>query len=195
MGVDNADIFSTAPFAGASFPLILGAGHYADISSVLREIFTELRDEKAGYRDVVRSLCIVLFARLHRRFRNSGGPRSIAPRPDLLDRLLPALQHTGRRYDAPISLDKLAVVCHMSRRAFTNAFRAALGLSPMQYLNRLRLSMAAARLRTTDEAVSMIALDCGFATLSSFNRLFRQRMKVSPREWRKEGGSGGVEKK
>jgi AraC-like DNA-binding protein len=42
-------------------------------------------------------------------------------------------------------------------------------------------------LRRTDKAVAVIAQECGFATLSHFNRQFRLRHGATPREFRASG--------
>ncbi len=66
----------------------------------------------------------------------------------------------------------------------TKLFRQALGRSPRQYLTELRVRMAATRLHATDEKIVTVANNVGFITLSSFNRAFRQMMKLTPRQWR-----------
>ena len=57
-------------------------------------------------------------------------------------------------------------------------------MTPYQYVLRTRLHRAAVRLRTTSEPVSAIALDAGFADLSTFNRRFRKVMGVNPSAYR-----------
>jgi len=68
---------------------------------------------------------------------------------------------------------------HVCRQA-----RRYLGLSPTQYVNRIRIQHAAMLLAGTDRALTDIALDCGFENLSYFHRLFRDQYGTTPRGYR-----------
>lgn len=78
-----------------------------------------------------------------------------------------------------------AHVCRQSRRY--------LGLSPTQYVNRIRIQHAAMLLAGTERDIATIALDCGFENLSYFHRLFRQQYGSTPRGYRLRHSQGGVE--
>lgn len=68
---------------------------------------------------------------------------------------------------------------HVCRQA-----RRYLGLSPTQYVNRLRIQHAAMLLAGTDRGLAEIAGDCGFENLSYFHRLFREQYGTTPRGYR-----------
>lgn len=68
---------------------------------------------------------------------------------------------------------------HVCRQA-----RRHLGLSPTQYVNRIRVQHAAMLLSGTDRDVAGIARDCGFENLSYFHRLFREQYGTTPRGYR-----------
>ena len=59
-----------------------------------------------------------------------------------------------------------------------------IGMTPHQYVLRMRMHRAAVRLRLSDEPVSTIAFDAGFNDLSTFNRRFRRIMGASPSAYR-----------
>jgi AraC-like DNA-binding protein len=69
--------------------------------------------------------------------------------------------------------------------AFSRFFRRQVGKTFTSYLNDVRCSEAAVRLRWSDDAVSAVAIQSGFSTLSHFNRQFRLRMKATPRQFRR----------
>ena len=53
-----------------------------------------------------------------------------------------------------------------------------------QFLNNYRIEDACTRLRETNASISMIAIDVGYASLSVFNKAFKERYKVTPTEFR-----------
>lgn len=77
----------------------------------------------------------------------------------------------------------------ISRGYFFELFRAATGLSPVQYINRFRINRAKEDLRFTALSVTEIAEKHGFSSVHYFSKLFSQLAGVSPREFREEGRS------
>jgi AraC family transcriptional regulator, melibiose operon regulatory protein len=64
-------------------------------------------------------------------------------------------------------------------------FRETYGATLTSVITRHRIAEAQRRLLTTDEAITTIALDSGFDSLTRFNRAFKQIANVTPREFRK----------
>lgn len=67
-------------------------------------------------------------------------------------------------------------VCRQTRRY--------LGLSPTQYVNRIRIQHAAMLLSGTTLPLSQLAAECGFENLSYFHRLFLQQYGTTPHNYR-----------
>lgn len=82
-------------------------------------------------------------------------------------------------------LASLAARARLSPFHFLRTFQSVTGITPHQYLLRLRLRRAAHRLAAESAKVVDIALECGFGDVSNFNRAFRAEFGVSPRHWRK----------
>ncbi len=68
---------------------------------------------------------------------------------------------------------------HVCREA-----RRHLGLSPTQYVNRIRIQHAAMMLSGTSQPIANVAEDCGFENLSYFHKLFREQYGTTPRGYR-----------
>lgn len=62
--------------------------------------------------------------------------------------------------------------------------RATLGMTPSEYVNRLRVAQAAFQLRMTSRSVTEIALDVGYENLSHFFHVFRRLHGMTPRRYR-----------
>ena len=53
-----------------------------------------------------------------------------------------------------------------------------------QYVSGVRLNYASSFLKNTTESITNICLDCGFESQRTFNRVFKERYKMTPREYR-----------
>ena len=82
-----------------------------------------------------------------------------------------------------ISLEKLTEVAHMSKSSLTRCFQRALGVSPIEYLIRLRVRKAADLLRSSDTRIIGVAFSVGFTDGNYFARQFRALVGCSPREF------------
>ena len=83
-----------------------------------------------------------------------------------------------------LTLCGLAKEAGLSPFHFLRTFEDVAGATPHQYLMRLRLRGAAARLLAEPGKVLDVALDCGFGDVSNFNRAFRAEFGMSPRAYR-----------
>jgi len=87
-------------------------------------------------------------------------------------------------YFKPISLEKIAKIARMSPFAFSRYFKKNCGAGFVEYLNRVRTNKACYLLRETEYQVHDIAMECGFASISNFNKQFRKTEGISPRDYR-----------
>jgi AraC-like DNA-binding protein len=87
-------------------------------------------------------------------------------------------------YFKHISLDKISKIVRMSPYAFSRFFKKNCGAGFIEYLNRVRTNKACYLLRETEYHIHDIAMECGFASISNFNKQFRKTEGVSPRTYR-----------
>lgn len=76
----------------------------------------------------------------------------------------------------------------LPERTLKRRFGRATGMSPIEYVQTLRLEDAKHRLETTDQPVESVAWDVGYEDASFFRRLFRRRVGLSPKEYRRRFG-------
>ncbi|WP_255689004.1 helix-turn-helix domain-containing protein [Pseudocitrobacter corydidari] len=72
----------------------------------------------------------------------------------------------------------------MAKRTLQRRFSKYTGVSPQQYLARVRLLQSRYLLRFTTDSVSDIAVRCGFGDVSYFSRAFRRQFGISPNQCR-----------
>ncbi|MFT3714376.1 MAG: helix-turn-helix domain-containing protein [Gordonia sp. (in: high G+C Gram-positive bacteria)] len=82
--------------------------------------------------------------------------------------------------DRPMSLTSLADDCHTSARTLNRRTRAAVGMSPMQLVQRIRLERALHLLRTTDQSVESIGSTVGLNDPSTLYRLVKRHTGHAP---------------
>jgi len=87
-------------------------------------------------------------------------------------------------YFKPISLEKISQVARMTPFAFSRFFKKNCGAGFVEYLNRVRTNKACYLLRETEYQVHDIAEECGFGSISNFNKQFRKTEGISPRDYR-----------
>jgi transcriptional regulator GlxA family with amidase domain len=99
-------------------------------------------------------------------------------------RLQTLAEKVTERPERPWSIDLLAEEAGVSQRSLSRMFRAGLGVSPADFVERVRTDMARRRLLDTDDAVEAIALGCGFGSLRRMDRAFVRTIAASPTDFR-----------
>jgi AraC-like DNA-binding protein len=88
--------------------------------------------------------------------------------------------------EGPLQIRELADVAQRSSSYFCRAFKRTVGCTPHAYLLGRRLDHAAKLMLTSDDALSEIAVDCGFSDQAHLCKAFRARHGQSPAAWRRE---------
>ena len=84
-----------------------------------------------------------------------------------------------------LSVEELSKIANMSVSGFAHHFKKVLGLSPVQYLIRLKIGTAQKLLITTDKNITEIGMDVGYESVSHFNNQFKKFVGTSPQNYRK----------
>jgi AraC family transcriptional regulator, L-rhamnose operon regulatory protein RhaS len=90
--------------------------------------------------------------------------------------------------ELPLAMVDVAQEVGLSRSQFYQIFVSETGVTPADYLIRLRCNRAAQALRDSDDSITTIALTHGFNTSQYFATCFRKRTSLSPGEYRGKYG-------
>lgn len=82
------------------------------------------------------------------------------------------------------TLNKLALNLPYSYVHLSRFFKQTCGISFNEYVNRYRISEACYLLKNTDKSILDIALECGYTSVRSFNRNFKEIVKMTPLKYR-----------
>ncbi|MBO5007310.1 MAG: helix-turn-helix transcriptional regulator [Clostridia bacterium] len=94
--------------------------------------------------------------------------------------IYPAIEYIENNYQHTIDIGCLSALTHMNISMFRNKFKAYTGLSPLKYINHLRIEKAKDMLKSGLYTQTEIANACGFNNVSYFNTLFSKMTGVSP---------------
>lgn len=154
------------------------APHLRHLLALIRE---ESTSPRAGQALVLERLLEVLLVEAIRRAPANEGaaqPGLLAGLADpQLARALRALHADPRR---PWTVERAARLAGLSRSVFAERFATVVGLSPMDYLLRLRMALAKDRLRFGRAPIAEVAAACGYRSVSAFSTAFRRIVGIAP---------------
>ena len=106
------------------------------------------------------------------------------------ERIDRVLTHIHAHYDRRLPLEELAEVAALSLSGLHRRFQRHTGATVSDYLIRMRIGDACARLTASDQPIAFIADAVGYASLANFNRQFRALKGMTPREYRQRFRDG-----
>lgn len=150
----------------------------------LERLREELRDPQPGSSLIAQQLAYMMLIqalRLHLADAATAGPGWLSALSNKHMSIAIASMHSDPGY--PWTLQSLAERVGMSRSVFALRFRETVGATPMEYLARWRMLLAADRLKDSSDGLSAIAQSLGYESESSFGKAFRRVMGCSPRQY------------
>lgn len=119
------------------------------------------------------------------RMKSTGSNHSeTALRKDLIQRLNAVYRYIDEHIREDITLEMAAAQAHFSIYHFSRIFKECTGQNFTDYLNHVRIKATEPLLMQPETPISWIAHECGFSSLSTFNRTFRKIKGCTPTEYR-----------
>ncbi|MDY0872836.1 AraC family transcriptional regulator [Dongia rigui] len=100
-------------------------------------------------------------------------------------RLRPAVTALFNQPARDWTLPELAALCHMSRATFARHFQDSFGRSASDLLTDIRMALAANALKVPGTTTAVAAETAGYQSEAAFQRVFKQRMGLTPAQWRR----------
>ena len=107
-----------------------------------------------------------------------------APMKRRTDRLISVTDYIDQNFQRKLLLQEIADRQHLTLTYLSGLFKETLGLSFQDYLKEKRFECACQQLAGTDKTILEISLESGFSDVRYMNRLFREKLGRSPREYR-----------
>jgi len=103
------------------------------------------------------------------------------------DRLRKVYTYIDENYQQKITIEDVASICNLGKEAFCRYFKKATGNTFIGFLNQYRVSQAK-RLLFKGKNVGETCYECGFESLSYFNRIFKKVTSENPSTFKKKLG-------
>jgi AraC-like DNA-binding protein len=151
----------------------------------LVEIILQEADRQAPYyRPMIRNYLMNLVMAIMRRHENLSKYRDMQQKNTGVIQIAPALDYINKNYTQPLKAKDLADVCSMSETHFRRVFEEYVNMSPMDYVNLVRIQRACDLMKKSNDSMETVAAKCGFSTTSTFNRNFKKFLDTSPYQWK-----------
>ncbi len=157
----------------------------ASLKNVITCILSEMSRTPEFYRECVRGLSLSLLLMIARLNSKKEIGQEMLRQKNGFDQIRPALEYIRDKFATPMKIAEIASVCHMSESHFRRLFEENLGMTPVDYLNQVRIKKACDLIRKTGYSMEEIAVKVGFSTTSTFNRNFKRIIGTSPYHWKK----------
>jgi AraC-like DNA-binding protein len=160
-------------------PLLPAAANLTAVAAFLQQV-SRPRSKLAFEEGILTAIYAVAHA--------AGINRQLLRRPSAaaIRRMSTVCEYIDARLASDLSLAELSAHVAMSKYHFLRTFKHTNGMTPHQYIMARRLSAVAMALRSSKASVARIALDHGFSDLSTFNRLFRRVIGITPTAYRSD---------
>ncbi len=148
-----------------------------EVAAIFLDIFHEHQSGKSDASVMMDAMLTRLLIILHRKQKEGMSRR-------IFHRIQPVLDAIENRYQENLSRAELAKLIQVSEAQLTKLFNTYLGMSPIRYLNEVRLNRSKELLLEDALPISEVAYRCGYNDPLYFARAFRRIFQNSPSEYR-----------
>lgn len=151
------------------------------ISMLMKTMIREYLEKRPMYEKTLDSMLMCLLVYLYRSY-----PQLFLEDENANTEIVREIQgRFEREYADHFTLSALATQYHISTSHLSHIFKSVTGYAPIEYLMICRLSAAKNLLSSTDKGIKEIIDLCGFSDESNFSRTFREKVGMTPTEFRK----------
>ncbi len=102
------------------------------------------------------------------------------------DRMGQVYEYVMKNFKEKITLEEVSEIANLSVSAFSRYFKTRVNKSFSDFLSEVRISHACKLLHEEEMNISEISFECGFFTLSNFNKQFKERTGKTPLAYKKD---------
>ncbi|MGN0294179.1 MAG: helix-turn-helix domain-containing protein [Lachnospiraceae bacterium] len=157
-----------------------------ELASVLDLIFREMEGKNEFRRETVKSLLHAALLKIIELNKPEDMPEKFEVENMNFGSIVEALHYIEQNFAEEIRIGELARICNMSETHFRRVFAEYMNVSPVEYINLVRIEKACELMGKSDERVQDIGAKVGFPISTTFSRNFKNVTGMSPLQWKKK---------
>lgn len=165
-------------------PLVLDATTNPALERLVISILEEAREERPYNSRMIHLYVSALLVEIMRLNKEMPYYPFESSRKNAMEQIAKALDYVEENYTENIKIEDLSKTCNMSETHFRRIFEEYINMTPVDYVNLVRIQKACEMLKKSGDSMESIAMKCGFTTISTFNRNFKKFLGTSPYQWK-----------
>lgn len=187
MHVSGEGILKLASKYNIPFNRILSTKEPHLLTEYFRRIETELDYHKPYWEDEINLLLEGIFLLISRQWHLAIENENLTSvEREFEKRFVEVRTHIHQHYNNNWQVDKMASLLNLSPNRFSVLYHKFFKSSPKDDLLTRRIEESKILLLSSNKSVQEVALDCGFASLYYFSRIFKKRVGSSPNSFRRK---------
>ena len=179
------DIKSMAIYFNKPFHLRDGSDAHVRIRELLLRAKDLYEKRELMWNTACYSCILRVYATLGQRYLSGIRPRTADNMRNMDSEVITAvLTYINNHYREELSLENVAGFAGFSRYYFSRSFKKQTGYSFKDYLCQKRLQVAMDLLIRTNRSMRDVAIESGFGSVATFNRVFREKKGCTPTQYR-----------
>ncbi|MDO5011116.1 MAG: AraC family transcriptional regulator, partial [Intestinibacter bartlettii] len=151
----------------------------------IHKAFVEFEESKFGYEMLVREYLSHMWYVMLKNIQDLNlNKKSINNLNS--DRIKSMLSFIHKNYNKQITLNDISKSVNLSERECLRCFKSTLGISPIQYILKYRVSIAVKMLSESKDSITVISDTVGFDSPSYFSKIFKRFIGTTPSQYRKK---------
>ena len=172
----------------SEFPIIRTKDDVEFLFSAVNLLMDQLRIKEYGYRQSVSALTYVILIeilKMYYEYNDNQMEKTVTPQR-ISRHLVRAIDYIEGHYREKLSTSDIAKESYISPTFLRTLFQEYFHMSPMHYVNYVRIQKACKLIRRTDDTLSEIAQKVGYDNLSTFINNFKVHTGQTPRSWKEK---------
>lgn len=161
---------------------VLVVGVKEEIVALFSEIIEQTKKEKPGYQPLVSGAVLHMLGKIHA-IRKQYKIQQENHVHEIINKAIVLLRS---RMDEQIIMQNVALELQISYGWFRKMFKLYTGMAPQQYLIQLKIEKAKMLLNDLNKSVKEIAYELNFEYPLNFSKLFKEKVGLSPKQYRKK---------
>ena len=162
-----------------NYPVISKECLHVDVIKAVKSLIDVEKENKRLIQAYVQMIFAHLFSEIEM------VEKDVVAEDDIIYR---SVEYVAKNFRGKITLDEMASDLGINKYALSRLFSKTFHCNFVTYVNGVRLNYAVSMLDGTTESITNICYDCGFDSQRTFNRVFKDRYRVTPREYRNRNG-------